>query len=182
MSLTPSERVRLVTYIADSLSYQGFTIVDLTLKQFGLPVADRWSGTTHDYVVSMVEDGSDGTLISLAEHLGLKSSASSTPGALPNFWPTGMFRLFISHISEQKLYASGLKTELSPDSWLMTTLSQLESGNCKSKQRWTRARRLSPSFILPSTKASGRIKRSVSSWAGGCQFSRFGWERIPTAS
>ncbi len=58
MALTKSRRVKIIQEIAEHLSTQGWTTVDLTLKQFGFPITDSWSGHRDCMmVVEMVGDG-----------------------------------------------------------------------------------------------------------------------------
>ena len=66
-----SERIDLILAIATELSKEEWTLVDLTLRQFGLPWTDIWQGTPQDYVVEMVERAEDEVLVELAHHLGL---------------------------------------------------------------------------------------------------------------
>ena len=70
-------------------------MTDLTLKQFGIPVTDNWSGTGDAYVLKMAEDAPDQTLIGLAQHLGLSLEASEPSHIEAAFWRKGMFRLLL---------------------------------------------------------------------------------------
>ena len=113
MALTPSERVDLISDIADRLSDNSWTIIDMTLRQFNLPTFDAWQGNNrHAYVIAMVEDGSDQTLLELGSHLGCELESSLPPDAIPSFWGDGHFRLFISHLWEYRLFAGQIEAEL----------------------------------------------------------------------
>lgn len=72
-----SERIKLISEIADELADEEWSLIDLTLRQFELPWTDQWnSGDKRSYVMSMVEDADDQTLLDLASHLGLEQSDS----------------------------------------------------------------------------------------------------------
>ena len=73
--MNQSERITLISEVAGKLADEEWSIIDLTLRQFGLPWTDSWGGNNkHSYVVSMVEDADDQTLLNLASHLGLEHS------------------------------------------------------------------------------------------------------------
>ena len=86
MALTPSERAHLIRDIADRLSDNSWPIIDMTLRQFDLPTTDEWQGGTHAYVIAMVEDRSDESLVELGSHLGCEIDLSLPPDAIPSFW------------------------------------------------------------------------------------------------
>lgn len=88
--------------------------IDLTLKQFGLPVTDQWSGGggADAYILAMIERANDETLLELAKHLGYEFEVSARSVIEPAFWRNGMFRLFISHISANKKWAADLQEAL----------------------------------------------------------------------
>ena len=70
MTLTPSDRVRIISEIGRRLGTSEWTLIDLTLRQFGLPWTDDWRGNGLDnYVMSMIQDGPDDVLRSLGRHL-----------------------------------------------------------------------------------------------------------------
>lgn len=112
MTLTPSERVHLISEIADRLSDNSWSIIDMTLRQFGLPTTDEWRGDAHPYVMAMVEDGSDESLVELGSHLRRELEVPLLPDAIPSFWEDGYFRLFISHLWEHRLFAGEIEAEL----------------------------------------------------------------------
>lgn len=78
MALKPSERVRLIQRIADLLAAEEWSIIDLTLRQFGLSTLDNWSGTREEYIYHLAADATDHILIDLAEHC---SDAADRPRA-----------------------------------------------------------------------------------------------------
>ena len=111
MSLTPSDRVRVISEIGRRLGSVEWSLVDLTLRQFGLPWREDWSGDTQAYVLRMIEDGDDDVLLSLGRHLGYELASRPEVGQ-PTFWKSGYFRLFVSHLAEHRLFAAALQDKL----------------------------------------------------------------------
>ncbi len=112
MLLTPSQRVTSIKEISNRLSGESWALVDLTLKQFNLPVSDSWSGDISSYVMRMIEDAPDKAVIELSQHLGFDLNVSRTSNIEPDFWDDGMFRLFISHLATKKKMATNLQDAL----------------------------------------------------------------------
>jgi len=56
MPLTPSQRVTLIKEIGERLGKESWSLVDITLQQFGVRTADEWNGTLEGYVLRMVQD------------------------------------------------------------------------------------------------------------------------------
>jgi hypothetical protein len=58
--MTPSERIKLITGIADTLACEEWALIDLTLRQFGLPTSEVWNGPDkQSYIISMTESATD---------------------------------------------------------------------------------------------------------------------------
>jgi hypothetical protein len=113
MPLNPSERVLLMKEIADRVSAESWPLIDVTLRQFSLPWSDEWRGEKDAYVLKMIENGSDQTLIDLAAHAGFRLSTQVT-GIDPPFWRPRLFRLFLSHLAAHCGVASQLQESLLP--------------------------------------------------------------------
>lgn len=111
MALTPSQRITLMKSIAQRLGPEEWSLIDLTLKQFGLPWTDHWSGSKEAYVLEMIERATDDVLEDLGSHVGfhLKDSA---PRIDPPFWRKGMFRLFVTHLAAHRAFAGELQEAL----------------------------------------------------------------------
>jgi hypothetical protein len=110
--LSASQRVKIITAIAPLLAAEEWSVIDLTLRQFKLPTSDDWDGNTKDsYVVQMVSNGEDETLVELASHLGVESTPRAS-GITPSFWLDGHLRLFVSHLAKHKKQASLLQKSL----------------------------------------------------------------------
>lgn len=76
----PSERIKHIKAIASALSNEEWALLDLTLKQFGLPWTDQWGGVTKEgYVIEMISNANDGPLLELANILGLQANSKPQP-------------------------------------------------------------------------------------------------------
>ena len=112
MSLSPSDRVRIISEIGQRLGTEDWTLIDLTLRQFKLRWTDDWSGGDRQaYVMRMIEDGDDDVLLALGRHLGYEPM-SHLEVVQPAFWKSGYFRLFVSHLAEHRQFAAALQGEL----------------------------------------------------------------------
>jgi len=96
---------------AKRLGTEEWPFIDATLKVFSLPTLDTWNGTTNAYVLKMLEESSDDTLMELAEHVGFQFDTKLTR-VDPPFWGKGMLRLFITHLSAHREFAAQLQEEL----------------------------------------------------------------------
>jgi TIR domain len=108
MALSRSKRIHLMREIAARLGTEDYSLIDVTLRQFSLPVSDEWSESKSAYVLRMIEGADDDSLVELAQHVG--SNAEALPqGIDPPFWRKGMFRLFVSHLATHKVSAGKLQ-------------------------------------------------------------------------
>jgi hypothetical protein len=112
MTLSPSQRLILIKVIGERLGNESWSLVDITLTEFGLPTESVWSGTAENYVLEHVHNAPDQTLIDLAQHVGYKFEQPVSPGLDPPFWRKDMLRLFISHLATHKVFAAELQEEL----------------------------------------------------------------------
>lgn len=108
-----SLRINLIKNIANALSPEERSVIDLTLKQFSLPTYNTAVGNVHSYIISMIEDASDETILALAKHLkvDLIGIENMEPIEFP-FWKKDYFRVFITHLSTHKIFASELRDAL----------------------------------------------------------------------
>ena len=67
--MKPSDRIRIISEIARSLESYEYPLIDLTLRQFGLPWTDQWHGDKTSYIIEMIQEGDDQCLLDLASHL-----------------------------------------------------------------------------------------------------------------
>jgi hypothetical protein len=111
--MTPSERVYAIREIANRLSAEDWSIIDLTLGQFQLPTNNSWDGDRLSYVIRMVSHADDHQLVALAAHVGADAGeAVAMPAVETSFWKPGYFRLFLSHLAVEKEFASDLQAKL----------------------------------------------------------------------
>jgi nucleoside 2-deoxyribosyltransferase len=112
MSLTASQRVSLIKEIVKRLSVENYSVIDMTLGEFKLPINDSWSGGTDSYIMQMVKGQDDAKLLGVAKHLGY---SIETPSYLePTFWEEGKLKVFLSHLSKQKSWTTELQEALLP--------------------------------------------------------------------
>lgn len=100
--------------IASRLGAETWPLIDVTLKQFSLPWTDDWRGTSDAYVLAMIENAPDESLIDLAQHVGFQFERVTSPRVEPPFWRKGMLRLFVSHLAIHKAFAGELQEALLP--------------------------------------------------------------------
>lgn len=110
---TPSERIKLIQEICKKFKDINWKIIDLTLKQFGLPVMDYFEGEKEDYIIAMIENADDETLAQLNFHLSNNDEDNPKNSTTVDFWQPGQYKLFLSHVSAHKIEASTLKEKLS---------------------------------------------------------------------
>ena len=110
--LTPSQRIKLLKEISARLSTEEWPLVDVTLGQFKLPTAEEWQGEKSGYILHVLKTAPDPTLIELAQHVGFLLEEVPKPGVDPPFWRKRMFRLFITHLSSEKVFAAELQEVL----------------------------------------------------------------------
>jgi hypothetical protein len=109
------QRINLIKKLATRLGEHGYGDGDLTLRQFGLPWTDSWTGSGGpvDYFLAMVEHGDVGHLSAMHAYLfpgdPLPGLAATPAGGR---WQEGTLRLFLSHSSTKKLLVAQIKQEL----------------------------------------------------------------------
>lgn len=110
--LTASQRVTLLKEISSRLSMEDWPLVDVTLTQFKLPTSDEWGGDKSAYVLHIAKGAADDSLVELAQHVGFFLEEVPKPGVDPPFWRKRMFRLFVTHLSSEKIFAAELQEAL----------------------------------------------------------------------
>lgn len=106
----PSERIKHIKGISKELSKEEWSLLDLTLKQFGLPWSDQLGGDKENYVIEMLSTAEDEPLLELAKHLGIASQLETTEE--PEFWGDNTVRVFLSHLATNKVETTQLKEQL----------------------------------------------------------------------
>ncbi|HXM59268.1 MAG TPA: TIR domain-containing protein [Terriglobales bacterium] len=111
MAISPSQRVALIKVISERLGNETWSLIDVTLNQFGIETPESWSGSTTEYVLRQIRNVPDQTLIDLAQHVGYKFE-QPPPGVDPPFWRAGMLRLFVTHLATHRAITGELQEEL----------------------------------------------------------------------
>jgi hypothetical protein len=106
-----SDRLKLMRLISDKLKGEQWSIINLTLEQFRLPIARSPKGNPDEYVLRQISKADDEILEDLAAHLEIASPEGNTREEI-SFWKEGTIRLFISHLSRKKTVATELRDEL----------------------------------------------------------------------
>ncbi len=114
MELSKSRRVKVIQEISDHLSQKDWAVIDLTLKQFGLPIKDEWSGGNGSYVIAMVGEATNDELIELGLHCGVQFDHDLAQGPQElSYWKVGQLKVFISHISSTEEDTAAIKPNMS---------------------------------------------------------------------
>jgi hypothetical protein len=102
--MTPSERIKLIKEITKKLTREDWTMVNVSLRQFGIRTAepDDFYGGLSEYIPLALEGNPDQTLIDIAQHLEINLFESPASIPVPKFWKENYFKLFLSHISSFK--------------------------------------------------------------------------------
>jgi hypothetical protein len=111
MPISPSQRVALIKVISERLGNENWSLIDVTLDQFGIETPESWSGSAPEYVLRQIRKAPDQALIDLAQHVGYKFE-QSPPGVDPPFWRVGMLKLFVTHLAMHRAFAGELQEEL----------------------------------------------------------------------
>lgn len=106
----PAERIKHIKAISTELSNEEWSLLDLTLKQFGLPWTDQWGGNKESYIIEMISSASDEPLLELAKYLGVASQLETA--IEPAFWGISKARIFLSHLATMKSSTTKLRAEL----------------------------------------------------------------------
>jgi hypothetical protein len=112
MALTPSQRITLIKEISSRLAGEDWNLIDVTLENFGMPTSNTWSSGRDSYLVEMVKNAPEEALVDLAMHAGFHLEVVTKPTFEPPFWHKGYLKVFISHLSSHKGYASELQEAL----------------------------------------------------------------------
>lgn len=108
--MTPSEIIKNTVAISNELAEQSWSVVDLTLQEFGYETSPTWDGDIESYVMTMISNTPEGQLFELAKHLGVVSTLESE--SQPKFWNEKQCRVFLSHLTTSKHEVGALQSEL----------------------------------------------------------------------
>lgn len=115
MSLSRSERIRLITELVEISKNQSLAEFDLVLTEFGHNPIDRdpFSDDQSREVIASLRQLNDGDLLELRRHFEENSSSSPEITDDSGAWQTPRLRLFISHLATNQSFAQEVSTELS---------------------------------------------------------------------
>lgn len=108
-----TERIDCIREIAKSMSSFEWPDIDLIFSQFQLPTSDMWSGDKNGYVIHHLKEAADEPLLELKNYLSPREQ-EDTPlsNSSEGIWHPGRFRLFLSHVSEDKKVVTEVKERL----------------------------------------------------------------------
>lgn len=94
MALSKSDRVHISDQVAKRLANEEWSLIDLTLSQFGLPTRNTWAGEKYTYVIEMMKDAAEDDLVGIAHPPSSSSrsrwrldfAAGTTSRYLPMSW------------------------------------------------------------------------------------------------
>jgi len=99
--------------ISNRLDSEEWHVIDVILREFGLPWSDAYQGTQAAYLLEMLRQGTDEQLSSLAQHVGFGADGGVSPRREdPSFWRSGLLKVFVSHLATHREYAEELQAEL----------------------------------------------------------------------
>jgi hypothetical protein len=121
MDLSPSDKVKLIQRIGESLQHESLADLALTLDTFGTPPTDGPSGsatsTKYEYVLGRMASAPDPVIVGVHAHLypdaeeEVGEVAIARPVEGP--WKDDEFRLFLSHTDANRVLAGQIRTRLS---------------------------------------------------------------------
>jgi TIR domain len=107
------QRVTLIKETGMSLAQYEWADLDLILRQFGFPWSDSWQGDDrYGYALAHIENGDDQKLLELNQFLTGGESNQPELAEITGPWRPQRFRLFASHIHDDKIAVSDLKKAL----------------------------------------------------------------------
>lgn len=94
--MRPAERITIIKEIAEILSTEDWSGIDLALREYGLPISNTWGGGKYDYIIQMLDGAESDTLNDLHRFV---TDTAITPAADQGPWRSGHLRLFMSHLA-----------------------------------------------------------------------------------
>lgn len=83
--MNPSDKIKIISEIANRLAPTDYSLIDLTLREFGLPWTEQWSGSKTNYIVTMIQEADDQSLLGLASHLEITPADHTSKTILSHF-------------------------------------------------------------------------------------------------
>jgi len=114
--LKPKQRIALVRKIANEISHQSYTEIDLVLSALNVDTLSSWHSTEYEYTLNRLSCATDDALIAYDEPENLETQQELlTPyfnSLHPELWKPGKLKVFISHLSAHKQEVTELKKKL----------------------------------------------------------------------
>lgn len=102
-------RIDLIRECADLLVERHWADIDLVLQEFGLPTFSSWGEDSRSYCITSLREASDTVLGDLHGYLHHERPLEDVGRVA---WRAGYFRLFLSHITAEKLFVHEVKAGL----------------------------------------------------------------------
>ena len=102
-------RIDLIRESAELLAQRHWADIDLVLREFGLPVFSDWHEDQLSYCLTAIRDASNDDLRDLHAYLRQERPTDHVGEAS---WETNQFRLFLSHVSAEKVFVHEVKQGL----------------------------------------------------------------------
>ncbi len=112
MSLSKVDRLKILEQLANHFSSYSYPMIDAALEAFELIPLDEWNGDKHSYLIVIAKHASDEALLGLAEFAGITHSIPSPIPPQPSDRKFQKFRLFISHLSSNRIEAGEVSKSL----------------------------------------------------------------------
>lgn len=107
-----SDRVKTIQLIAAKLSPLGYQEAEFVMEQFGISIKNVNSTDIRGYIINQLKDESDDKLAGLTDHLAENKARVKKPES--SVWEPGYFKLFMSHITADKVEVAAIKEALMP--------------------------------------------------------------------
>lgn len=108
-----AEKISLIRDICAKMENWEWPEIDLVLEYYELPTYNSWDGSRSSYIFECIKRAPEPALFGIAKTTGLTIDMPvSNPVAENRCWEDTQFRLFLSHISADKVKANNLKLAL----------------------------------------------------------------------
>jgi hypothetical protein len=107
-----SQRVTIISAVADALEPRGWAQADVVLEHFGVTPDSQDVGDLKIHIHRTLSKAPPTVLVDLAEHFGVQVEKPASDNGNAPIWEAGMFRMFISHLAADKVKATELSRAL----------------------------------------------------------------------
>lgn len=109
--MKPSEKVEKIKSISSIMANAPWPEIDFVFRQFKIPSSETWNGDKYSYLIEHLEMAENNSINELFDY-HFKTEEKEGLNNHDNLWEIGYFKLFLSHISKDKIYVSEVKKEL----------------------------------------------------------------------